>query len=444
LFYFSRSKLTSIQEMLKSQLTCSYCSKIFKDPINLPCEDSICRGHLKERDVAKANRIKCKTCNEDFQIKDNHFESNEALTQLIESHSYLSREEISLKRELEECIRQFFEFFDAFIQNRTKLESDVFDHFQEIRFQIDEQREELKKRIDDIALAMVDQTKKSEEMYLKNIKEHFSSFDESKSLQIKKTEMEEMFRNPNLLIQTIREMQQEQEESLKDIQIKLNEMNQAKEFFMETNTFKPNLSSLNQNETYLFGLIQLSEYSYMNSLKSQILINQQEYFELVKVCEFSSNDSWSLLYRGTRDGFGAKDFHSRCDDHANTLTIFKAKQSKFIFGGYTTVAWDSSSEFKSDPNAFLFSLTNKDNTPVKMKIDPNRHHVAIYCHSRYGPIFGNDICIVNNANTIMDCSSNLGYNYKHPQYEEGTNESKSFLAGSYEFQLDEIEVYQKE
>jgi hypothetical protein len=38
----------------------------------------------------------------------------------------------------------------------------------------------------------------------------------------------------------------------------------------------------------------------------------------------------------------------------------------------------------------------------------------------------------------------LGFPYKHPQYAEGTNEAKTFLAGSHSFQLDEIEVYQKE
>jgi hypothetical protein len=44
----------------------------------------------------------------------------------------------------------------------------------------------------------------------------------------------------------------------------------------------------------------------------------------------------------------------------------------------------------------------------------------------------------------MDSYYNLGRTYKHPQYEEGTNESETFMAGSFEFQLDEIEVYQKE
>jgi hypothetical protein len=44
----------------------------------------------------------------------------------------------------------------------------------------------------------------------------------------------------------------------------------------------------------------------------------------------------------------------------------------------------------------------------------------------------------------MNSRSNLGFTYSHPQYEYGTNEAQTFLAGSYQFQLDEIEVYQKE
>jgi hypothetical protein len=44
----------------------------------------------------------------------------------------------------------------------------------------------------------------------------------------------------------------------------------------------------------------------------------------------------------------------------------------------------------------------------------------------------------------MKSWSNLGYSYKHPQYEYKTYEARTFLAGSCEFQLDEIEVYKKE
>jgi hypothetical protein len=79
-----------------------------------------------------------------------------------------------------------------------------------------------------------------------------------------------------------------------------------------------------------------------------------------------------------------------------------------------------------------------------MKIDPNRPQYAIYCSSGYGPSFGWDIIIANNANITMDSYSNLGHTYRHPQYALGTNEAQTFLAGSWYFQLDEIEVFQKE
>jgi hypothetical protein len=81
---------------------------------------------------------------------------------------------------------------------------------------------------------------------------------------------------------------------------------------------------------------------------------------------------------------------------------------------------------------------------VKIKIHPNQDQFAILCHSECGPTFGDDIFIDNNANTTWDSFSNLSACYKHPQYAYNTNEGKTFLAGSYKFQLDEIEVYEKE
>ncbi len=288
----------------------------------MPCEDSICREHLSERSVVKQNKVKCAKCNGEFQVNDHEFKSNIELNNSIEIQSYLSEEVLSLKKILEQSIREFFQFYDEFTQNRTKLDLDVFDHYQELRFKIDEYREELKKRIDKIALAMIDQTKISEEMYLKNLKERLSSYDDSKSLEDKLNEVEDTFRHPNLLIEVIKEMQQKQEESLKEIQMKLNEMNQVKDHLKATNYFLPTFSTFNQEEeTSLFGSIKLRQYSDMNSFEIQILTDLEQSIELIKICEFSPNDKWSLLYRGTRDGFGSGDFHSNCDGHSNPLTI---------------------------------------------------------------------------------------------------------------------------
>jgi hypothetical protein len=157
----------------------------------------------------KENRIKCKDCNQEFEVTCDAFRSNKRLKKLVESQSYLSEEETRLKQEIEQSIREFFQFYDEFVQLREKMDSDVYNHFQEIRFQIDEHREKLKERIDHIALAMIDQTKKSEEEYLKSLKEKLfanSSFDGKQSIENQFKEVEEAFRHPNLLISTIKEL----------------------------------------------------------------------------------------------------------------------------------------------------------------------------------------------------------------------------------------------
>jgi hypothetical protein len=201
---------------------------------------------------------------------------------------------------------------------------------------------------------------------------------------------------------------------------------------------------MNSNQIYPLVKIylvsfDLNEYSIKDPFESQILSGTQS-FDLIKVCEFSIKDKWTLLYRGTRDGFGVRNFHSKCDGHSNTLTTIKAHGTSYIFGGFTSIYWDSTSGYKSDSNAFLFSLTNKDNQPSKIRqIDTNQ---SIRCDSNYGPTFGggHDIYVCDNANSTENSYSDLGREYQHPQPSEG----RSYLAGSYQFQLSEIEVYQKE
>jgi hypothetical protein len=55
--------------MLKSNLTCSYCSKILQNHIELPCKDSICKEHLVEKQVQKQNEITCKNAKMSLRLK---------------------------------------------------------------------------------------------------------------------------------------------------------------------------------------------------------------------------------------------------------------------------------------------------------------------------------------------------------------------------------------
>lgn len=191
----------------------------------------------------------------------------------------------------------------------------------------------------------------------------------------------------------------------------------------------------------------LNEYQSDDPFNSQIL-DKDLALDLVKLCEFSIADKWSLIYRGSFDGFGSHDFHAKCDGKAKTLTIIKTKAPEWIFGGYTNLAWDSSSQYKSDQGAFIFSLTNRDSSPIKIKIDASRVDYSLYMDPSYGPIFGtqsgNDILIADDADVNRNSWSDLGGNYKHPRYLFRTDEAKTFLAGAHHFQLSEIEVYLRE
>jgi hypothetical protein len=64
--------------------------------------------------------------------------------------------------------------------------------------------------------------------------------------------------------------------------------------------------------------------------------------------------------------FAAGDFSSRCDGHANTLTLI-GDTDRNIFSGFASVNGDSSGSFKVDRSLrlFLFRLKNRHNIPTR-------------------------------------------------------------------------------
>ena len=80
------------------------------------------------------------------------------------------------------------------------------------------------------------------------------------------------------------------------------------------------------------------------------------------------------LYQATIDGGEASNFHSKCDNIPNTLTIIKSKGNR-RFGGFTSEIWESKIIFKNDKNAFLFSLDKKKIYNYK------NDNCAIFCFS---------------------------------------------------------------
>jgi hypothetical protein len=159
-----------------------------------------------------------------------------------------------------------------------------------------------------------------------------------------------------------------------------------------------------------------------------------EFFAEFKEQEFIS------LWRGSRDGFGVRDFHSRCDGHANTLTVILDTDGN-IFGGFTPVDWDSDSGDKADPSlkSFLFTLNNPHNFPARrFALKSDEKHGAIRCGPEYGPHFG-DIGVFDNCNTTASGDTqSFGCRYTNDTGLDG----KTLFTNGLAFQVKEIEVFE--
>ena len=163
------------------------------------------------------------------------------------------------------------------------------------------------------------------------------------------------------------------------------------------------------------------------------IIKEQEEIELVvnKISEKYPGSTYRLLYKGSRDGDGASDFHSKCDEAEKTLVIVEDNYGN-RFGGFTTQDWGGQYLQKKDDEAFIFSI---DKNKV-YDVIPNQN--AIGCYPNFGPVFfGCQIRIYDNFLTKGGTTYKKGLNYCTTEDFELTN-------GNQNFGVRDIEVYEVE
>ena len=127
------------------------------------------------------------------------------------------------------------------------------------------------------------------------------------------------------------------------------------------------------------------ETSFLQTTFSSSILSHDQIRDLINLCGFPKYQKWKLLYRASKDGFSGANFHEKCDGKTHTLTIIKTPNGN-IFGGFTEAPWSKKNDYENDPNALIFSLINKEKTPLVMKCF--RPQYAIYCSESNGPNFG--------------------------------------------------------
>jgi len=178
------------------------------------------------------------------------------------------------------------------------------------------------------------------------------------------------------------------------------------------------------------------------SVDSSVLLKQEELNTLQQF--IFTNESGAkplkleLVYRASRDGWNGHDCFSRCDSISPMVTVAYANNKKV--GGYTETLWKGADDtYVKDEKAFLFSLSYKEKYEIKIPeeaiiISINNNHLF-----RYGD--GRDIMLDANCNISTSSYTTFPTSYKFDKFQTVNDTSKSYLFGSFNFKVDEIEAF---
>ncbi|MCQ2821662.1 MAG: TLD domain-containing protein [archaeon] len=140
------------------------------------------------------------------------------------------------------------------------------------------------------------------------------------------------------------------------------------------------------------------------------------------------------IYDAKVDGDKASDFHSHCDNIANTLTLIHSDQD-YKYGGFTTQTWNDIYDYKDDKNAFVFSLNKRKIYGIK------NDEKAIYCKDDFGPTFGGGHDILVRSDFLKEANSCTetfiyGHSYDGSDYQLGPYNDRTWI------KLVDLEVFE--
>ena len=181
---------------------------------------------------------------------------------------------------------------------------------------------------------------------------------------------------------------------IENINEKINNLEKEnKEFKKDNSTLNEKINNLEkENEILKQYIPYLEEYKkkcddkkqnkIIRNLDSKI-INENEKYNITLKNWINPNSTIKaqLLYRASRDGEEYSTFHKLCDNQGPTIVLAKLTDGN-ILGSYTPLDWETkTSGWKSDPNMFVFSLTQNQKAMKKQ----TSNNFGIYCHQNYGP-----------------------------------------------------------
>jgi hypothetical protein len=96
------------------------------------------------------------------------------------------------------------------------------------------------------------------------------------------------------------------------------------------------------------------------------------------------NVDLTCVYKASKDGFSAVDFHDKCDGRGSGLVVILTGSGK-RFGGFNPLGWESTDDYGNTNAAFLFFEKNGKSVKCNVLSGGN---AAIFDYATGGPQFG--------------------------------------------------------
>ena len=140
---------------------------------------------------------------------------------------------------------------------------------------------------------------------------------------------------------------------------------------------------------------------------------------------------FNLIFKKSRDGDSFQDFHKFCDNKGKTVLLIETKEGR-KFGGFTNNSWNSSGNWQTDYNDFVFSLDldkKYNHTKNPHSTVGDNYYGAVFCNSRNDQV---DISFEVNT-SLNNGITNSSFTFKT---------DKELNNGKDKFDTKELEVYQ--
>ena len=182
-------------------------------------KSSVVSTYIEKTSVSLNGLITCKSCGDDFVVKEFKPTVNRYAKINLDNEAYLSDEEKQLKSDINDLLAQYQEMYEKYRRETVALEIKSHDNFAEVKRRIDIDREELKSKIDEIALEMIKKVEEYEQAFHK--RKHESAGIAEFNLDAQKKDLGEEFRQLNINLDSIRQMRANIEANIQRLQRKM-------------------------------------------------------------------------------------------------------------------------------------------------------------------------------------------------------------------------------